>query len=435
MPIILNCIALCIFSIGTYFVWWDRRNVMNHLLIGFCIIGYIIPSAILSYDLLYDKDIIDLFIKLNVIGVCFFIIGIFLGYKWKTVPIVDSVIRFSRIEDALYQEDFGEKVLAFASRVYVISLITMLICFIFMGYIPMFASDPYMAKQFKGVYQPSYVRVALFYRTAKEFVGLLLPFLVIDLYINRTVKSAVLTASGIIIIFVTMSRGEAITGLLLALSIIVSLKRGKLFFLGYIIFVVVVFSLGSGLWALLSFLFPNSGFVTGFEGLNGLEAIASGAPDISDQLTLLTSFVNNHIDYTYGMTFLGGLIPFNFKWNPSVWTLSIINQKDDISEIASGGLRVPLSLWGYFSYGWVGVAVIPFISAFFTGYVIKNIKIIAGKIKANFNGMIIFYILIFVYNNIALVFVNFVNISIYSLPAFLFYGYIFYSKRITTWES
>lgn len=428
-PIILNCIALCIFSIGTYAIWWDRKNVFNHTLIGFCIVGYIVPCLLVDFDLIVSKEILDLYIKINLIGMLFFMAGLFLGYKWKAVPIVDVVIKFSKVESALFDENFKTRIVKLSTRIFIVSLIVMALCFIAMGYIPMFASDPYSAKQFKGVYQPSYQRVALFFRTAKQFVGLLLPFLAIDVYNNKTVKSILLIGIGIVMIFITMSRGEAISGLLIASSIIVSLKSNRKYFVLYILFLIVVFSLGSSLWTILSIFFPNSGFAVGFESLSPFEAIAAGAPDISDQLGLLTSFVNNHIDFTYGLTFLGGLIPFNFKWNPSVWSIAVLNQNDDISEIASGGLRASVSLWGYFSFGWLGVALVPFISAFFTGYILKKIKNIVAKLKANFNGMIVFCFLVFIYNNIALVYINFYNLSIYSLPAFIFYGYIFYSKK------
>ncbi|MBE9585157.1 oligosaccharide repeat unit polymerase [Mucilaginibacter sp. JRF] len=428
-PIIINCIALCAFSIGTYAIWFDRKNVFNHMLIGFCIVGYIIPCLLVDFDFIVSKEILNLYIKINTIGMVLYMAGLYCGYKWKTVPIVDVVIKFSKFEIATYDENFKNRIVKTSTKIFIASLITMALCFIAMGYIPMFASDPYSAKQFKGIYQPSYQRVALFYRTAKQFVGLLLPFLAIDVYVNKTVKSTLLVGIGIVMIFITMSRGEAISGLLVASSVIIALKGNRKIFLAYILFLVIVFSLGSSLWTILSIFFPNSGFAAGWEDLSPFEAIAAGAPDISDQLGLLTSFVNNHVGYTYGLTFFGGLVPFNFKWNPSVWSIAILNQNDDISEIASGGLRASVSLWGYFSFGWLGVVLVPFISAFFTGYIIKKIKNIVNKLKADFNGMIVFCFLVFIYNNIALVYINFFNLSIYSLPAFIFYAYIFYSKK------
>lgn len=431
MPIILNCIALCILSIGTYLIWWDKRNVPNHMLIGFCIVGYIIPTFILDFSFFADQNILDLFIKINIIGTFFFVAGLFLGYKWQQVPIVDSVMKFSRIEQSLDIDYFETKILKVSTRIFIISLTVMWLCFLFMGFIPMFASDPYAAKQFKGVYQQNYQHVALFYRTANQFVSLLLPFLVLDIYTNKSTKSIILVTIAVVTIFITMSRGAAVSGLLIATSIIVSLRSGRFTFIGYIVLVIVIFSLGSGLWTILALVFPNSAFgqIGDNQTVDMLQSIASGAPDLTDQLGLLSAFVNNHIDYTYGVTFFGGLIPFNFKWNPSVWSLTVLNQNNDISEISSGGLRVTIPLWGYFSFGWVGVGVIPFISAFFTGYITKRIKNITHKLKANFKGYIIFYFLLFAYYNIALVFTNFFNLSIYSLPAFVFYTYVFYRKK------
>lgn len=46
MLLILNCIALCIFQLETYLIWFDRRNVFNLLPIGFCFSAYIFPLIV-----------------------------------------------------------------------------------------------------------------------------------------------------------------------------------------------------------------------------------------------------------------------------------------------------------------------------------------------------------------------------------------------------
>jgi len=254
----------------------------------------------------------------------------------------------------------------------------------------------------------------------------LMPIILIDFYFSRSKYSLFMFLIGLFLIFSTMSRGETVMGLLVIITIIIVLKHNNVTYIFFLVGLILFFSLGSGLWSLLAYLFPNSGFgVLSTEG-SIFENIANGAPDISDQLKLLSAFEYNHTSYTYGLTFFGALIPYNFRWNPSVWTLTVLNQTDDISEISSGGLRVNVAMWGYFSFGWIGVGVLSFCSAFFTGYITKKMKRIIYKLDLNLNGVISYYLVYFCYTFIATIFINFYFISIYSLPAFFFYGLLIY---------
>jgi ABC-type multidrug transport system fused ATPase/permease subunit len=426
---IILCLTLCTFTIGTYLIWFDKKNVFNHALIGLCFVAYVIPVSILDFDYFVDSDIVKLDVYINLIGSIFFVTGLILGYKWKCITMINTVMRFSIVEEAIYSDSFEVRLLSVSKKIYIVCLVTMALCFIYMGYLPMFAADPYSAKQFKGIYQPRYQHVALFYRTSKQFIQILLPFFLIDFYDKRKIGTLIMILCGMLLVFVSLSRSETVTGLLLIISIIVAMQKSKKIFLFYIVFVVLFFSLGSSFWVIASYYFPNSGFSSFIEGQTAADAIASGAPDILDQLTFLSAFVRNHVDYTYGLTFLGGLIPFNFKWNTSVWTLMVLNDTNDISEIASGGLRLPVSIWGYVCFGWAGVAVVPFFSAFFTGYIIKKIKNIVTKLKAGYKGYMIFYYLVFLYLYIGIIFTDFYRLTIYLFPGFIFYGLILYSLK------
>ncbi|MFC4142198.1 O-antigen polymerase [Pedobacter mendelii] len=300
-----------------------------------------------------------------------------------------------------------------------------------MGFLPMFAADPYSAKQFKGIYNIRYHDVAFFYRTSKQLIQLLMPFLIISFFDKKSKNILLLIVIGVILIAVSLSRSEAVTGLILIFSIIIALKKSKKVFIYYLLSLIFVYSLGSSFWIIASVYFPKAGYVHEIDNLSIGYAIASGAPDIPDQLSFLEAFNSNHIDFTYGLTFVGGLIPFNFKWNPSVWTLLVVNDTDDISEIASGGLRLPVSLWGYVSFGWLGVIVVPFFSAFLIGYITKKIKSIVNKLPADANGYLIFYWLVFLYLNIGIVFTSFYTLSIYFLPGFVFYAMVNYFIKKT----
>jgi hypothetical protein len=416
-----NCISLCLLTLGTYFIWFNRKNILNHFFIGFCIIGYIIPSIVFDFSLYADKDIVQLYVLINSIGAVFYIIGLFVGNKWKSIPLINFAMKFSVMEAAIESSDFIPKVFKITKFFYVTSLLVMTACFVLMGYVPMFAADPYSAKQFKGVYQASYQHVAFFFRTSKQYIEMLMPFYLIEIYSSKKVLNILLVLAGLFLIVVTLNRSAMVKGIIWSSSIIISLKKGKKTFTVYLILLVVVFSLGSGLWALLGLLFPDSTLVRGNTGDNIAEAIALGSPDIADQLQLLSAYVRSHAGNTFGLTFIGGIIPYNFKWNPAVWTLTVLNDTNDISEIVSGGLRLPVTMWGYISFGWFGVAAIPFFAGFFHGYLIKKIRNVVNKLKPNFNGLVIFYYIVFLYLNIAIIFMNFYELSIYYLPAIVFH--------------
>lgn len=422
---------MCVFTIGTYFIWFDRKNVLNHLGIGLCFVAYVIPLFVFDLNDFATDNTINQYAIINILGALTFILGLLIGVRWKSLILVDTVMKFSTATDGIVNPKFGIGVIKASKVIYTICLVIMALCFLYMGFLPMFAADPYSAKQFKGIYNIRYHDVALFYRTSKQLIQLLMPFLLISFFDKKSKNILLLIVIGVILIAVSLSRSEAVTGLILIFSIIIALKKSKKVFIYYLLSLIFVYSLGSSFWIIASVYFPKAGYVHEIDNLSIGYAIASGAPDIPDQLSFLEAFNSNHIDFTYGLTFVGGLIPFNFKWNPSVWTLLVANDTDDISEIASGGLRLPVSLWGYVSFGWLGVVVVPFFSAFLIGYITKKIKSIVNKLTAGANGYLIFYWLVFLYLNIGIVFTSFYTLSIYFLPGFVFYAMVNYFIKKT----
>jgi hypothetical protein len=299
-----------------------------------------------------------------------------------------------------------------------------------MGFIPMFAPDPFLAKFFKGPYQAPYQRVAFLYRTSRQLIELLMPLKVLEIFLKRDLKNITLVLIATVLIAVSLNRGPIASGALVAIAIAVGLKKKNMPFWSFLFFVFVTYGLGSAMYYLILQFFPTDNGIGNLgTGNNIFEAMAYGAPDIPDQLNFLSAYVKAGSKLTYGLTFIGGLIPFNFPWNPAIYTLTVLNDSSDVSEVASGGLRLPVSIWGYVSFGWFGVVAIPFLSAFFTGYITKKIKIVSRDIVANQNGYVTFFMIYFMFSNIALIFTSFEYTTIYLLPAFvIYYVLIKYSK-------
>jgi len=162
-----------------------------------------------------------------------------------------------------------------------------------------------------------------------------------------------------------------------------------------------------------------------YEKDNIFETIALGAPDVLDHLTFLKSFNNTPL-YTYGRTFYGGLIPGHYKWNPAVWSLMVSNPDGDLNEITSGGLRLPLPLWGYVSFSWTGVVLLSFFSGLINGYLIKAIK----KMIKETQSIIVITVVILLYVNVYTQFVTFYALSMYSIPVFAFMAFYMYRFKL-----
>ena len=101
--------------------------------------------------------------------------------------------------------------------------------------------------------------------------------------------------------------------------------------------------------------------------------IADSAPDVPDALSFLATWSRYGQPMTEGRTFWGGLIPGNFPWNPSVWSITLGNETVNIQEVASGGLRLPAPIWGLVSFGLLGVILVPLVSGLLGGFVTKRL--------------------------------------------------------------
>jgi hypothetical protein len=421
---LLNAISLCVLQLGTYFVWFSRKNIFNHFSIAFCIVSLIIPSFVVEYKNFTDQSVIYFYTAINAVGAFTYVIGILVGYRVKRISIVHFVINPVKIS-ALSNINDNERLLyQTARKIYFIGIIGMIFSFIVMGFVPMFSSDPVAAKFFKNEYQDSYKRVAFIYRTCKLFIELTLPFLILNIIKKKSIINIVLVVTGFLLLIVSLQRTQMAQSILIALSIYFAFNAKKYKFYAYLLVVIAIYILGSLFYYISAKLFLNSSFDSILVGDNIWDAIAIGAPDIPDHLRFLNSYMHSDFGFTYGLTFIGGLVPFQFKWNPSIWSLFVLNGgDDDFLSIISGGLRLPVTIWGYVSFGWVGVVLLPFFSGLFSGYITRVIK----KLMNKTDSTVWLYFFVFVYLNIAVLFINFYTISIYWLPPFLLY--FFFLKK------
>lgn len=391
---------------------------MTHLTVGATFIASFVPSLILHVQDKVPSHVVDLYVKIISIGAVFYVVGLYVGFSIKPVNLK---ISFNVLPADVYEK----RVLKITKGLLLFGTVGLAISYLAMGFAPIFASDPIAAKFFRGQYQAPYMRVASLYRTSFFVLSSIITISFVVWYVYRKQFYLYATLAAVVLMFMSLSRSPAFTGLLLSIAIIMSFKS-KFHFKILIAGIVSLF--------LLSSVFYYAIGVKSFEeeAKNGnstdfWEVIGASAPDEADQLQFLEMFQQNP-KWTYGQTIYGGLIPNHYKWNPSVYTLSVVTPYADLNEVASGGLRLPVAMWGYVSFEWIGVIIFCSIAGMIRGILLKYTKYWIN----NHSSLLIRAVIIFI--NVALFeqFAEFYTLSIYYVPPAmlsLLFLYRFQSKK------
>lgn len=358
--------ALCIQSVGTYLIWPSRWNVSAHLALGFCVTAYIIPGLMTNVWDPFDDRTNALYTQINVVGAIATIAGLLLGSR---VMIFKGLHR--RFEQLYLSDSVQSASIRRMQNIAFLAVIGMIAAYCIMGFVPMFADDPFSAKQFKNQYTEPYHRADYLFRASFSVLRVAIPLLLTGWWVIRKPRLMVLALSAVILISISLARQSSAAGVLTFIGFLAARsRRGSLCF---ILLAAVIFPIGSASYYLL-------GLLTGIDSLtmrNSLDSVAdlvaSGSPDIFDVLTFLSGFQDTN-NFTYGRTFFGGLIPGNYMWNPSVWSISYDDLGSDISTLVTGGLRFTVGIWGYCSFGWLGTFLVPFVSGFINGSFVRSMK-------------------------------------------------------------
>lgn len=409
-------ISLTILSLGSYFVWFNRKNVTAHLVVPFVFLAYFIPIIILHDFNDFNSIIVDLYVKLLTIGSFFFLLGIIIGFRIKvcSVPFSFNIMKIDVYENHIIKIT---KILLIGGIVGEIS------GYILMGFVPMFAADPLAAKFFRGSYQvPFYV--SIIYLSSFFILSTITPIAIVIWYQRKKIFFLVCAMLAITLMMASLSRNPAFSGVILVAAIILSFKRKRHFvILLIVLFVIYFFS------SIFYFVFGIKDYssLTSFKDDHILwRILSSGTIDVSDQLTFLTYFQQKP-EWTYGRTIYGGLIPSHYYWNPSVFTLRVVNEGQELDTLISGGLRLPVPLWGYVSFQWPGVILFCFMSGLFKGAITKYTKFWLLKN----NSLITITIIIIIMNTVFEQLTSFYTLSNYFIPPIsmlLFYMFRFKLK-------
>lgn len=241
--------------------------------------------------------------------------------------------------------------------------IALTLCFAWMGGPPILAEDPFLAKFFRGDYKTKYDQVSIMYRFAQAIQVTAMPVGVAILTYTRSTKLGLLLLWTMLLFAGALTRGFVLNGLLLVIAVWATKTRQRWAF--FVLGTTLLIGFGSSIFAILGLLGERDASIW--------QDIAVGAPDIFDQLSLFSNFrFTEHL--TYGLSFVGGLIPGNFYYNPSVLSLLIANDVTDITDLPSGGFRLSPPLYGFVAFYWVGALVVPTLSGYLLSKAVLNLR-------------------------------------------------------------
>ena len=355
--IFFSLISYLIFSFGSLLVWRSKKNTPAILEVPFFFTAYFFPLLVFPYAAFYSEKTIEQLVYINGVGAACYLAGCFLGF-WAAKNKKD-IFSWGAVEDKKINfENLQKKALIFIA----VGVGGMAVCYAWMGMAPAFAEDPFSAKFFKGEYKEKYDQISIIYRFSQFILITLLPIGFSLVFDFRSKAMTILVLCAMSMLALSLTRAPVLKGLLLCIAVICSSSKTKT-----IIFVIA----STSLYLAGSALYWITGLTEGGDQM--AETILSGAPDIFDHLTFVSAFLPDQ-DASYGLTFVGGLVPGSSPYNPSIFSLSVSNPLADVSEIRSGGFRMPPSIWGYAAFPDVGPFLVSALSGLLLGIYSKKLR-------------------------------------------------------------
>jgi hypothetical protein len=367
-------IGTLILACGTYAIWPSRYNISAHMSLAMCINAFVIPAFLTPIAARYSADVVSTFALIVFCGAIFYLVGILVGYL---IFPGFSFLYYEKLLAANFltiRKAVSKRICYWA----IFAIIVMILSFCIIGFIPAFAADPLSAKYFRGQYQESYssaFNASIIYRVygiGLKLTTLLIPLLLCLWLEKKKISYLFFAALAVAIASLTLSRGQIGAGIIMVCGIY-AVRRGRKAFITYLICLPCIYCAGALLNYTLYAVFNLAVANTLLQKTSLAQLIANGTGDFADGLSFMEKF-HFSPEYTYGRTLIGGLVPHHYYWNPAIWNLHIVEPNLDVNDIVSGGLRLPLPLWGYVAFGWIGALLIPLLNGCMNGLAIRYTK-------------------------------------------------------------
>jgi hypothetical protein len=366
------------FSFGPYLVWPNRWNIVGHIQFGLFFMEYLIPLVWTDPFGYVRLSTVRLYTELMMLGAFAYLLALPIGFQSPRFSLTGR--RLLTMLEGPYTRMFHRRVIT----VTFLSTVGLVVSFVIMGFVPIFARDPLQAKYFHGEYRDGYLRAAVIFLPSYFVLITYLPLALVDVAAAQRLRYYFLILVGVAAAVGCLYRGELGPALIGGAGIIVVAKHGRIAFTTYLISIVVVITIGTlGNYFLNTFFALKTDTFESGEQISG--TIARGAPDVTEGLRFFDAFEDRE-HFTYGAQFVGGLVPFQgillnsvplARYNPGQWAQGVMLGTDDqevVRNIAGGGLRIAVPISGYAAFGWFGAALMSALAGFLTGYLIRFVK-------------------------------------------------------------
>jgi hypothetical protein len=351
-------------SLLPLFLWFDSRNIIFLLGIPFFIIAYLfggyyfIDLAISKYGI--SLSTLEFYRNVLLSSAIVTSLSMFLGFHSGKNLVADIFkILISKVKPKS-TKILNSKHIIFLSF---LSAILFFTCFYGMKFIPLFAESPLEAKFFSGPYQDLYRPYAIPYRLAIIFAQVCMFFLIFRIFELRRRLDILMFITLFIFLILTLRRFYIGTALLSFLMCYISFYKKKLMLITVFLYIFVT-AFGS---ASINLLLLISGRVDSLS----FDSIIEGSPDIADHLVFLDRWLGNNWDFTYGKSLIGGLVPYQYDFNPAILSKLVVSNSKDV---ATGGFRLPVPILGYIAFGWYGIIFCSVAHGFLIGSTLRVYK-------------------------------------------------------------
>ena len=221
------------------------------------------------------------------------------------------------------------------------------------GVVPAFAENPLLAKYFAGEYTARAAPYMALFRGGLVLyqIGAMVGILLLPGRLNvgriLLILLLIMLLAATLLAVLSLRRGVAAEPVLDALLILLAVRARAIWLCLGIVVYLAVFAFGSAVNDILL-------YVLGIKNTIGVDAIIGGLSDVHDLWWFMEAYHQAGPPHSLGMTVFGGLVPYDFRWNPGNYTKWIIGA--DLNT-GSGGFRLPMSVWGYDAFGYAGLAL------------------------------------------------------------------------------
>ena len=371
--------------IGLHFMLWkSKNNIVLILELPKFLIAYVGGTFFLfdeTIDLrgINKSNLVDL-AAIMLLGSLIYAFGYLVGFNIKSgikKRFYIAIRKFSQVSsgDLLYKNSVWVHVTLTFS---VLCIVFYLYSFQVMGFIPMFADNPFAAKYMAGEYQERYRPVAHFYRLALVLSAFTVPLLLgLSIWMRgvKKILPMLLLALILSLTILTLRRGLIATPALFFLLLYFVWYRNGKYVIIFTATWLLIWVLGSSINSIIAtYIFGSS---DSFKWIS----VVKGMPDIADLLWFWNEFIETQYPMSYGKTIYGGLIPYHYDWNPSVMTKLVVGSG---KNVATGGFRLPFQVEGYYTFGWLGVVLWSFYYGVIGGIYLKLMRFV---VESNYMSM------------------------------------------------